>query len=263
MMRTTVSLLSGGLFALALAAAPADAATIWALDTAGSLARIDTDSRQAMPARKVTGADGAVIAIALRPADGKLYGLTATHQLVTIDPATARATQVAKLDKSLDGAARIVINFNPTVDRLRILSSNGGNWRVHPDTGAVIIDGALKYAPDSAYADAKPTVTAGAYTNHFAGTKQTALYTLDTRLGLYNLQSPPNDGTQQPKGRPAVALPANAGFDILADGKGGNAGFIVAAGMLHGIDLATGQLTPMGRVTGLSGQDIVAIAVEK
>jgi hypothetical protein len=259
MMRTTLALAA----TLLTTAAPAGAATIWALDAAGGLARIDTDTRKAMPARKVQGADGALLAIALRPADGKLYALTAKGQLVSVDPATAMAREVARLDKPLDGAARTTINFNPVVDRLRVVSSSGGNWRIHPDTGAVTVDGGLKYAPESAYADAAPMVTAGAYSNHMAGATETALYTLDARLGLMNVQMPPNDGVQQPRGRLNVPVPARAGFDILADGQGGNAGYVVAAGMLHGLDIKTGQLAPMGRIAGLSAQEIVSIAVAK
>lgn len=260
MMRTALALMAGGWIA---AAAPANAATIWALDAAGGLARIDSESRKAMPAVMVKGADGALLSVALRPADGKLYGLTAKGQLVTIDPATAMATQVAKLDKALEMGPRTTINFNPLVDRLRVVSSNGGNWRIHPDTGAVTVDGGLKYAPDSAYSTAMPMVTAGAYSNHFAGTKETALYTLDTKLGLMNVQMPPNDGIQQPRGRMNVAVPASAGFDILADGQGGNTGWVVAGGALHSIDIKTGQLVTLGRIAGLSGKDVLSIAVAK
>ena len=260
MMRTTLALLAGTFLATA---APARAATIWALDAAGGLAKIDTDSRKAMPAMAVKGADGALLSVALRPANGMLYALTAKGQLVTIDPASGMATQVAKLDKPLEMGGRTTINFNPVVDRIRVVSSNGGNWRIHPETGAVTVDGGLKYAPDSAYVEAKPMVTTGAYSNHFAGTKETALYTIDSKLGLMNVQMPPNDGVQQPRGRLNVAVPANAGFDILADGQGGNTGWVVAGGALHSLDIKTGQLTTLGRITGLSGKDILSIAATK
>ncbi len=143
----TLALFGAGL--MAMAAAPAGAATLWALDAAGGLARIDTDTRRAMPAMMVKGADGAVLSVALRPAAGKLYGLTAKGQLVTIDPTSGMATQVAKLDKPVEGG-RITINFSPVADRIRVVSSTGGNWRIHPDTGAVTVDGMLKYAADSA-----------------------------------------------------------------------------------------------------------------
>ena len=145
MKRTTLALFA----ATFLAATPAGAATIWALDVAGGLARIDTNSLRAMPAMAIKGTDGAVLSVALRPANGKLYGLTAKGQLVTIDPASGMASEVARLDKPMALGARTTINFNPLVDRLRVVSSNGGNWRVHPDTGAVIVDGGLKYAANS------------------------------------------------------------------------------------------------------------------
>jgi hypothetical protein len=32
------------------------------------------------------------------------------------------------------------IDFNPVVDRIRIMSDAGQNLRVHPDTGAVVAD---------------------------------------------------------------------------------------------------------------------------
>ena len=92
-MRTTLALAA----TLFTAAAPAQAATIWALDAAGALAKIDTETRKAMPAKAVKGTDGALLAIALRPADGKLYGLTARGQLVTVDTETAMAREVARL----------------------------------------------------------------------------------------------------------------------------------------------------------------------
>ena len=56
MKRSTFALFAAGL--MAVAAAPAGAATLWALDSAGGLARIDSDSRKAMPAMMVKGADG-------------------------------------------------------------------------------------------------------------------------------------------------------------------------------------------------------------
>lgn len=268
MIRTTTlrGLLAGACLAALTAAAftsPADAATIWALDAAGKIAKIDSDTRKATRAVAVKGADGAVLSVAVRPADGKLYGLTANGQIVTIDAASGQATQVAKLDKKLETGPRTTINFNPVVDRIRVVSSNGGNWRIHPDTGAVTVDGGLKYAADSAFSSSTPMVTAGAYSNHFAGTKETALYTLDTKLGLMNVQMPPNDGIQQSKGPLGVAVPANAGFDILSDGQGGNTGWIVAGGALHGIDIKTGKVTTVGKITGLSGKDVISIAVTK
>jgi uncharacterized protein DUF4394 len=61
-------------------------------------------------------------------------------------------------------------------------------------------------------------VVAGAYTNSAAGAQQTALLTIDTLTRTLNLQAPPNEGAQQPRGEVAESLPAGVAFDILADG---------------------------------------------
>jgi hypothetical protein len=138
------------------------------------------------------------------------------------------------------------------------MGMNGVNFRVNVDTGEVVRDGELKYAQGGP--EAKPRVTAGAYTNSMPGAQQTALYTLDTLTGWFNLQAPPNDGVQQPRGMPGMSLPPGTGFDILADGQGGNWGFVLAGGALHGIDLQDGRLTPIGPVAGLPGAEVIDIA---
>lgn len=243
-------------------AVPAAAASLHALTADGKLVHIDSDTRRARPAVRITGAPGPVLAIALRPADGKLYGLTGTSQLVVIDPATGRATPGAKLDKPLDTGARAAINFNPTVDRLRVVGMGGANYRIHPDTGAVTVDGSLKYAPASPYATTAPRITAVAYTNHMAGARETSLFTIDTSLSQLNLQAPPNDGIQQPKKPMTAGLPNGIGFDILADGTS-NIGYILAAGRLSTLALPSLEMTDAGPITGLPGAEIISLVAAK
>ncbi len=249
--------------ALAATAASADAATLHALAADGTLRMIDTDTRKASTAKPISGAEGMVVAIATRPTDGKLYGLTTAGQIVWIDPATGKAMQVSKLDKKLETGARAAIKFNPTVDRLRVVGISGGNWRVNVDNGQVTVDGTLKYAPGSTYAGSAPMITAAAYSNAYAGAKETALYTIDPMLASFNMQVPPNDGVQNMKAAIGMKLPYGLGFDIQADGKGGNWGWLVADGALHAVDLAAAKLTMAGPVAGLSGTEIVSVAVAK
>jgi len=241
----------------------AQAATLYALGIDNKIARIDTDSRKVTGTMSVRGAEGKVLAVAVRPADGKLYGLTDAGQIVTIDTATGMATQVSRASEKLETGARVAINFNPVVDRLRVVGMNGANFRVHPDTGAVTKDGALRYADGSSQAGQQPMVTAVAYTNHVAGTKETGLYTIDPRLGQINMQAPPNDGVQQPKVNAGMALPYGIGFDILADGMGGNTGYIVAGGNLHMLSVADTKLTMVGPIAGLSWGEVLSVAVVK
>ncbi len=241
----------------------AQAATLYALGLDNKMAKIDTDSRKVTGTMAVRGAEGKMLAVAVRPADGKLYGLTDAGQIVTIDPATGMAKQVSRLAEKLEFGARVAINFNPVVDRLRIVGINGANFRIHPDTGAVTKDGALRYADGTAQAGQQPMVTAVAYSNHWAGTKETSLYTIDPRLGQVNLQAPPNDGIQQPKVDAGMAMPYGVGFDILADGQGGNMGYIIAGGKLHTLSIADAKLTTVGPITGLTWSEVLSMAVVK
>lgn len=256
------ALLGATVLVLATAGA-AQAASLHALTADGRLVMFDSDTRRAGKPVKVTGAAGRVLAIAMRPADGKLYGLTDGNQLVTIDPMSGRATAGAKLDKPIEAGGRVAINFNPTVDRLRVVGMGGSNYRVHPDTGAVTADGGLKYAAGTPLAGTSPAITAAAYTNHMVGAKETAMYTIDAVLGQINLQAPPNDGVQQPKTQLTGGVPRGVGFDILSDGAGGNTGYILAAGKLWRLAVADLAVTPLGAVSGLPAGDIVSLVAAK
>lgn len=262
MIRSTLigALLAGA--SLIAMASMADAATLWALDSSGSLTRIDTETKKASTPVAIKGAEGMLMAVAVRPADGKLYGITATH-VVGIDPMTGMAKPVSKFDKPLELGPRASAKFNPTVDRLRVVGMSGNNYRINVDTGAVIVDGALKYAAGSAQAGTMPMVTAAAYTNGMVGAKETALYTIDPVLGSYNIQMPPNDGVQQMKGAIDGKLPYGLGFDILSDGAGGNTGYLVANGALHRVSLADGKIMAEGPIAGLAGREVLSIAATK
>lgn len=245
---------------VALTAGNAQAAFLHALTSDGKLITIDSEQRRAKAAVPVSTMAGRVVAIAMRPSDGKLYGLTDTHQLVTIDATSGRVSMGPKLDKALETGTRLAINFNPVVDRLRVVGISGTNYRINVDSGAVTADGTLKYTPASPYAATPPRVTAAAYTNHVAGTKETALYTIDTLLGQINLQMPPNEGVQQPKKGLDGRVPNGIGFDIVSDGQGGNTGYLVAGGKLFTIAVADLDVSDMGPIAGLPGGEVVSLA---
>jgi hypothetical protein len=93
-----------------------------------------------------------------------------------------------------------------------------------------------------------------------AGTTTTALYTIDTLVGALNLQAPPNDGVQQPKGMLGVGVPAGVAFDIMAGAGGANMAYVMAEGTLHMANLETGALTAAGAVSGLPQAELLDIA---
>jgi hypothetical protein len=167
----------------------------------------NTRIRGLQPGEQILGMD-------FRPANGKLYGLGSTSRLYVLDPKTNWATAVGTqpFSVTLSGSA-FGFDFNPAVDRIRIVSNNGQNLRVHPDTGAVVAkDGALNYinAPN-----VKTTVVGAAYTNPDTDPNTpTALYDIDAGFDLMALQNPPNNGVLSIVGVTNLNTTALTGFDI-------------------------------------------------
>ncbi len=247
-------------FGMIAAAAPVQAATLLGLTADNALVRIDSETRRAAAPVRITGADGRVMGIDQRPQDGRLYGVTERGQIVTIDPANGRATQISRINTEFQPGGRAVIDFNPVANRLRVMGMNGVNLRVNVENGEAVRDGQLKFAAGTPFAEQAPRVTAGAYTNSMAGAAATALYTIDTLTRTFNLQAPPNDGVQQPRGEVAAMLPPGVAFDILSGEGGANMGFLLAGGTLHSVNLETGAATATGAVGGLPAAEVIDIA---
>jgi hypothetical protein len=239
----------------------AEAASLVALTADNRLVRFDTETRRAMPPVAIRGADGTPLGVDVRPADGRLYGVTSAGQIVTIEPASGAATQVSRLSEPFQSGGRAVVDFNPVPDRMRLMGMNGTNFRVNVDTGAVIRDGQLRYQAGTPMAETMPRITAGAYINNRAGAAETRLYTIDTLAGTYNLQAPPNDGVQQVRGQFGMTLAPPMAFDIETQGEA-NTGHVLWAGVLFSINLDTGALARRGEVSGLpAGAEVIDIAV--
>ena len=236
----------------------AEAATVLGLTADGQLLRIDTETRRASAPVRVRGTEGTLLGVDVRPADGKLYGVTDSGQIVTIDPASGMATRVSQLGERFEAGGRAVVDFNPVADRLRLMGATGTNFRVNVENGQVVRDGQLKYQPGTPLADTTPRITAGAYTNSMAGAQQTMLLTIDAVLGQLNLQAPPNDGVQQMRGRIGTGVPATAALDILSEGTT-NTAYLLAGGVLHTLNLENGTPTPLGPVAGTA--EVIDIAV--
>ncbi len=239
--------------ALVTMTAAAQANTVIALTGDNTLSAIDATTWEVTGTMDVTGYDGRLVGIDVRPADGMLYGVGTDGTIVTIDTSSGEATEVSTLSQMLEGAENAVVDFNPAADRLRLMSTDGTNFRVNVDTGEVVVDGELAYAEE-----AELGVVAGAYTNSYAGTEATQLYNVDTANGWLVLQDPPNDGVLNPVGELGVSADW-AAFDILSDGQGGNSAWMMAGGTLYEVDLETGAASEVGAV-GVDG-DVRDIAI--
>lgn len=247
----TIAALAAAASTLAIAAV-AQAATVAGLVDGRTIVWIDSDKKAVVGSAEVKGAT--LAGIDVRPADGKLYGVTSDGNIVIVDPKTGATTMKSKISEALPAGVTWSVDFNPVADRLRLIGSDGSSYRINVDDGKAAVDGKLKYAEADANKGKAPKAVAVAYSNSFAGTKETALYDIDMATGALVKQAPPNDGILNTIGSLSVKLDGPVAFDILADGKGGNAAWIVAGGAMHSVDLATGKVTTVGPIAGLKGK---------
>ena len=79
-----------------------------------------------------------LLSIDFRPATGELYALSNASKLYIINTsnASARVVSSTAFTPMISGTIAS-IDFNPTVDRIRLVSNTGQNLRLHPETGAV------------------------------------------------------------------------------------------------------------------------------
>lgn len=219
---------------------------VYAVDGANTLHFINPATGATTTTKAITGLQSGetLYGIDIRPLNGQLYALGSTSRVYTINTASGAATAVgAPISPALTGGD-FGFDFNPTVDRIRIISNSGQNLRYNPNDNAVIVDGNLN--PNS------PNVTAAAYTNNFAGATSTILYDIDTRTANAMLvrQNPPNNGTLVPIGALGLQIEGANGFDI-----GGTSGIGYAmlrsggATRLYTINLMTGAATPISTFT--------------
>lgn len=211
-----------------------------------------------------------VLGIDFRPANRRLYALGSSNRLYTVDTSTGAATQVgASTFMTPLLGIEFGFDFNPAVDRIRIVSDLDQDLRAHPDTGAIVaVDGTLAYAAGDPNAGQNPNVVGAGYTNSFAGTSTTTLYDIDSNLDVLVTQNPPNAGTLNTVGPLGVNASSVVGFDIVTVGTPSgpsNAGLAAirlegeTTSRLYMINLSTGAATLVEPIGG--GEAIRGFAV--
>ncbi|MES2595933.1 MAG: DUF4394 domain-containing protein [Verrucomicrobiota bacterium] len=237
-----------------------------------------------------------IVGIDMRPATGQFYVLGIDSMLnkgslYLLDPQGGALTVVG----GVAGAIAFVdalgdpvplpassvgydIDFNPTVDRLRVVSGSGLNFRVNPLTGGAVDGntGVTGTNTDGSINGAATGVNGTAYTNSFGGTTFTTQYTLDAATNSLFIQNPPNNGTQTngllvAVNGSALDFTAPLGFDILgsvavatsnaaATGDGFFVSTVGGTSNLYRLDLATATATSLGALgTPLSSFAILSI----
>ena len=221
-----------------------------------------------------------VLGIDYRVAKDTLYALGSTGRLYTVDEDTAVVTPVGEPFAARLEGAEFGFDFNPAVDRIRVVSADGQNMRLHPDTGAVVdanadtpglqTDGKLAYAAGDVQAGKTPAVVGAAYSYNKTNPRITTNYVLDATAGSLAMQGSregvtpavsPNTGSLFTVG--SLRQPfQTAAFDIQAVSDVAFAALNAGSGPSRWvtIDLQTGTATTLGNVGG--GEMVRAVALE-
>jgi len=178
-----------------------------------------------------------ILGIDMRPFNGQIYALGSTSRIYTINASSGLATAVgaAGFSPILEGAS-FGFDFNPVVDRIRIVSNTGQNLRFNPADATVIADLPV--------VSATAQISGAAYTNNFAGTTATVLYDIDAAGDRLVKQDPPNNGVLVDVGALGVNVEAANGFDIGST-SGLAYGIFTVGGVqrLYLVNLTTGAAT--------------------
>jgi hypothetical protein len=193
-----------------------------------------------------------------RPANGVLYGVgvvgTGEARLYTINTDTGAATPVGSgaFHPSI-GFSPMGMDFNPVVDRIRLISNSGVNLRVNPNDATIINDTRPSWAAGDIHSSNFP-LSLG-YSNNLPGATSTTLYGIVSGNGpfLATVGSPngtpvsPNSGVLFTVGQTGLGgyFSLQQGMDISRTGVA----YVVLDNdnILYSVNLTTGQATSLGK----------------
>lgn len=180
-----------------------------------------------------------LLSIDFRPATGDLYAISDASKLYIINITTgvARAISKAPFTPAISGTT-VSMDFNPTVDRIRLVTNTGQNLRINPETGTVA-------AVDANISGG--TVMGIAYTNSIAGATTTDLYDIDPIAKVLYKQDPPNNGNLVK----VVDLGLDVGDKVSLDISPNNKNVLMVGKLSDGIKLFSIDLEK--KTTKLSG----------
>ena len=181
----------------------------------------DPDDARTIGRIKNLKGDDRLVGIDYRPATGELYGLGNKGGVYVVDDESGKASLKSNLNVPLMGTS-FGVDFNPVVDRLRIISDTGQNLADNVDTNNdTVTDGTLTNAgPAGTPPPTALGVTGAAYTNNDADPNTgTTLFDIDSALDQVSVQSRPASG--QATGKLLVDTGPSVGADIYSTIRGG------------------------------------------
>lgn len=222
-----------------------------------------------------------LLGIDYRVAKGQLYGLGASGQLYRINTQDGSISTVGTPSALPgEGAQEWGFDFNPTVDRIRVVNDAGFNLRLHPDTGAIVdgnpdqpgvqFDGRLAFDAADVNAGKPVALVAAGYSYNKRDEKITTNYALEGRQGLLMHQGSkegvqpmisPNSGRLFTIGSLGIGPFERATLDVS---DVSNAAYSAISrgnsSTWYRIDLETGRATRIGTIGG--GEAVVGAAIE-
>jgi Domain of unknown function (DUF4394) len=188
--------------------------------------------------------------IDFRPATGDLYGVGSDSVVYRVNPRTGIAVAEGPAFSPALRGRWFGVDFNPVVDKIRVVSDAAQNLRLNVDEGTVL-------SADTDLNPAPTRVVGAAYLNSsFSATRPaaTTLFVVDSATDMIYQQNPPNNGTLTMGKRLPFDLQDQAGFDIAgAD----NVGYVATrsrgsrgGAILYRVDPLTGKSRVAGKIGG-------------
>ena len=242
----------------------AGAETLVVVNGANNLLVFDSASPSSLPqaTTAIAGlqAGETLVGIDYRPKDGELYGFSSAGRLYRIDVASGQAAPVGAPSATNPGGHGF--DFNPVVDRGRIVNETDQNQRVNPADGSRLVDTNLAWecCLNTGY---NPAVSTAAYTNNYAGATATTLWVIDAETDDVPTLSNPNNGVLNWTGylSGVNAQTGSSGFDIAAADNSGLAALRVGGVLgLYRINLNNGNATLVGNFNPAVG-DLRGMAI--
>jgi Domain of unknown function (DUF4394) len=196
-----------------------------------------------------------ILGIDFRATDRRLYGLGSSNRIYVIDTLSGGAIPLGTTSffPAIAGTS-FGFDFNPVPDRIRLHSNAKQDLRLDPDTGVVSAsDSTLAYAATDINAGFNPYIVGSAYTNSVVAASSTALYAIDSNLGILTMLPSPNNGQLSTVGSLGVVISDLVGFDIAGKDGAAYAALKVAGNQgsgLYTIDLLSGAATYIGDIGG-------------
>lgn len=288
-MRSTPIFLLG--FALLASAGPSRAEPLLAVTTGGkTLLSFDSNTPATVVSTSISGFQGGasetIVGVDVRPADGLLYavgrvpnGASDDLRLYRLDASTGALTAISAAPIPVTAATQYGMDFNPTVDRLRVVNNADDNLRINPGNGTR----ADSPGNDTDLNPAGALIDAVAYDRNFNGpplANATTLYAISrstnalVTIGGVNQSPSPNGGAVFSVGALGVSISAANGVGLeVFQSRTAFAAFTSAGSGLTGlyaIDLPSGAATLVGLIgdgsigvggltAGLSLEQVAAI----